>query len=69
MSDLAIEMRRSQTVTHYTIEGHRFMRIKVQQPLCFQCMAMQGQFHITGCKAEPCPVCQIIPVNTCGCLA
>jgi hypothetical protein len=67
MTDLAIEMRQSQLVSHYTIEGHRYQRVRVQV-LCMGCMAIQGQLHITGCNSEPCPVCQILPVNTCGCL-
>jgi hypothetical protein len=51
----------AQAITHYTIDGKRFARIRCGDEVaweadwCSDCGVSRRQFHIPGCDLEECP--------------
>jgi hypothetical protein len=68
-------LRESQRHPHYLIDGKPFGRVAYGQepsgnpppnPVCRDCAAAPGQFHVPGCCIEYCPRCGGQAIS-CGC--
>ncbi len=65
----------ARSVQSYTLNGRPVPRIRygsesddwgADKRPCRDCSALKGEFHVTGCDVEECPVCHI-PVLSCDC--
>ena len=61
------ELASSQGVATYGIGGVEYPRVRygsetedwgADRGPCHDCAAVKGEFHVLGCDAEECPVCQ-----------
>jgi hypothetical protein len=67
-------LRQSQRNPKYLIDGERFDRVRYGQeyegdplnPVCRDCAAAPGLFHVPGCCVERCPRCSGQAIS-CGC--
>jgi hypothetical protein len=66
----------AQRIHSYTLEGRAVPRIRygdehtdwnADTHSCHDCRVVKGEFHVTGCDGEECPICAS-PLITCDCL-
>ena len=73
-ADWPAKVEGAQDLTHYTIGGEKFGRIRFgdddprwgAQP-CRDCAALKGQFHVPHCEYEKCPACGESHAGGCSC--
>jgi hypothetical protein len=72
--DWPVKIEAAQALTHYTIGGAKFGRIRFgdEDPRwggkpCLDCAVLKGQFHVPDCEYEKCPACGAIRASGCSC--
>ena len=72
--DWPAKIEAAQALTHYTIDGQQFARIRFGDDdlrwggkPCLDCAVLKGQLHVPDCEYEKCPACGEIRAGGCSC--